>query len=53
MTVFQAFLLGLMVAWTPSVILLACIAAQPGAQRYGHTANDHKPIDRTAAVHTS
>jgi hypothetical protein len=50
MTVFQGFLLGLTVAWTPSVIFLACIAAS--AQRDGHTANDHKPIDRTAAVHT-
>jgi hypothetical protein len=50
MTVFQGFLLGLIVAWTPSVIFLACIAAQAGAQRYGHTVYDHKPIDRTAAV---
>jgi hypothetical protein len=53
MTVFQGFLLRLIVAWTPSVIFLACIAAQAGAQRYGHTANAHQTIAGTAAVRTS
>jgi hypothetical protein len=52
MTVFQGFLLGLIVAWAPSVIFLACIGAQAGIRLYGHTANDHKPFDGTAAIHT-
>jgi hypothetical protein len=50
MTALQGFLLGLMVAWTPSVIFLACMAMQAGAQRYGHTSDVHKPIDQTVAI---
>jgi hypothetical protein len=48
----QGFLLGLMVSWTPSVIFLACIAVQAGAQRYGRTSEVQKPIDRTLVLRT-
>jgi hypothetical protein len=51
MTALQGFLLGLMVAWTPSVIFLACIAVQAGAQRNGRASEAPKSIDRTVALH--
>jgi hypothetical protein len=51
MTALQGFLLGLMVAWTPSVIFLTCIAVQAGAQRTGRASETPKSIDRAVALH--
>jgi hypothetical protein len=51
MTALQGFLLGLIVAWTPSVIFLACIAVQAGARRNDRASEDPKSIDRTVALH--
>jgi hypothetical protein len=49
MTALEGFLLGLMVASIPSVIFLACIAVQVGAQRYGRASDVRKPIGRAYA----
>jgi hypothetical protein len=51
MTALQGFLLGLMVAWTPSVIFLACIAVQAESRRNGRASEVRKSIDRTMALH--
>jgi hypothetical protein len=53
MTALQGFLLGLMVAWTPSAIFLACIALQGGAQRYGRASYVRKPICRALVLRRS
>jgi hypothetical protein len=50
MTALQGFLLGLMVSWTPSIIILACIAVQAGAQR-ARTSEVRRSIDRVVALH--
>jgi hypothetical protein len=50
MTALQGFLLGLMMSWTPSVIFLACIVVQAGAQRFGQTSEVRKAIDRSGAL---
>jgi hypothetical protein len=50
MTALQGFLLGLTVSWTPSIIFLACIAVQAGAQ-HARTSEARRSIDRVVALH--
>jgi hypothetical protein len=48
MTALQGFLLGLMVSWTPSLIFLACIAAQGGARRHMTQMRQQRDASETA-----
>jgi hypothetical protein len=50
MTALQGFLLGLMVSWIPSVILLTCIAVQARAKR-APASEVRRSVDRALVLH--